>query len=96
MKKLLIIILPVLLSGCSAFNQLVERMQTDTLEYQCDEKPLTVKLNNPRGRSVLFTIINYCISNRAFQPLARVTLTESMFSGRKAMKRLSINATASS
>lgn len=31
-----------------AFNQLVERMQTDTLEYQCDEKPLTVKLNNPR------------------------------------------------
>ncbi|EIC1450851.1 lysozyme inhibitor, partial [Escherichia coli] len=48
MKKLLIIILPVLLSGCSAFNQLVERMQTDTLEYQCDEKPLTVKLNNPR------------------------------------------------
>ena len=35
-------------SGCSAFNQLVERMQTDTLEYQCDEKPLTVKLNNPR------------------------------------------------
>ncbi|HFU4720211.1 TPA: lysozyme inhibitor, partial [Escherichia coli] len=28
MKKLLIIILPVLLSGCSAFNQLVERMQT--------------------------------------------------------------------
>lgn len=34
--------------GCSAFNQLVERMQTDTLEYQCDEKPLTVKLNNPR------------------------------------------------
>lgn len=33
---------------CSAFNQLVERMQTDTLEYQCDEKPLTVKLNNPR------------------------------------------------
>lgn len=96
MKKLLIIILPVLLSGCSAFNQLVERMQTDTLEYQCDEKPLTVKLNNPRRRSVLFTIINYCISNRAFQPLARVTLTESMFSGRKAMKRLSINATASS
>ncbi len=47
-EKLLIIILPVLLSGCSAFNQLVERMQTDTLEYQCDEKPLTVKLNNPR------------------------------------------------
>ncbi len=48
MKKLLLICLPVLLTGCSSFNQLVERMQTDTLEYQCDEKPLTVKLNNPR------------------------------------------------
>ena len=79
MKKLLLICLPVLLTGCSAFNQLVERMQTDTLEYQCDEKPLTVKLNNPRRKSVLFTIINYCISNRAFQPLVHVTLTESCF-----------------
>ncbi|EET9565654.1 C-type lysozyme inhibitor [Escherichia coli] len=48
MKKLLLICLPVLLTDCSAFNQLFERMQTDTLEYQCDEKPLTVKLNNPR------------------------------------------------
>ena len=26
----------------------MERMQTDTLEYQCDEKPLTVHLNNSR------------------------------------------------
>ncbi|KAI3490682.1 hypothetical protein L1887_44844 [Cichorium endivia] len=33
---------------CSVYNQLLERMQTDTLEYRCDEKPLTVKLNNPR------------------------------------------------
>ncbi|MBV6943605.1 C-type lysozyme inhibitor [Escherichia coli] len=48
MKKLLLICLAVLLTGCSAFNQLVEHMQTATLEYQCDEKPLTVKLNNPR------------------------------------------------
>ena len=48
MKKLLLIAVPVLLSGCSVYNQLVERMQTDTLEYRCDEKPLTVKLNNPR------------------------------------------------
>ena len=95
MKKLLIIILPVLLSGCSAFNQLVERMQTDTLEYQCDEKPLTVKLNNPR-QEVSFVYDNQLLHLKPFQPLARVTLTESMFSGRKAMKRLSINATASS
>jgi len=48
MKKLLLIAVPLLLSGCSVYNQMVERMQTDTLEYRCDEKPLTVKLNNPR------------------------------------------------
>ncbi|OLY66295.1 lysozyme inhibitor [Citrobacter braakii] len=48
MKKLLLVCLPVLLSGCSVYNQFVERMQTDTLEYRCDEKPLTVKLNNTR------------------------------------------------
>ena len=93
MKKLLLICLPVLLTGCSAFNQLVEHMQTATLEYQCDEKPLTVKLNNPR-QEVSFVYDNQLLHLK--QPLARVTLTESMFSGRKAMKRLSINATASS
>jgi membrane-bound inhibitor of C-type lysozyme len=38
MKKLLLVCLPVLLSGCSVYNQFVERMQTDTLEYRCDEK----------------------------------------------------------
>lgn len=48
MKKLLIVLLPTLLAGCSYYNNFVERMNTDTLEYQCDEKPLTVKLNNPR------------------------------------------------
>ncbi|AST79821.1 C-type lysozyme inhibitor [Citrobacter farmeri] len=48
MKKLLLICFPLMLSGCSAYNQFVERLQTDTLEYQCDEKPLTVKLNNTR------------------------------------------------
>ncbi|MDA8480061.1 C-type lysozyme inhibitor [Citrobacter sp. Awk 4] len=48
MKKLLLVCLPMLLTGCSAYNQFVERMQTDTLEYQCDEKPLTVKLNKTR------------------------------------------------
>lgn len=45
MKKSLIIALPFLLAGCSYYNQFVERMSTDTLEYRCDEKPLTVKLN---------------------------------------------------
>ncbi len=50
MKKLLLVIAPLLLSlsGCSYYNQFVERMQTDKLEYQCDEKPITVNLNNPR------------------------------------------------
>lgn len=48
MKKYLLLALPLLMTGCSAYNQLVERMQTDTLAYRCDEKPLTVKVNNPR------------------------------------------------
>jgi membrane-bound inhibitor of C-type lysozyme len=48
MKKILIACLPALLAGCSYYNQFVERMNTDTLEYQCEEKPLTVKLNKTR------------------------------------------------
>ena len=46
MKKILIACLPALLAGCSYYNQFVERMHTDTLEYQCEEKPLSVKLDN--------------------------------------------------
>lgn len=42
------LLLPLMLSGCSYYNQFVERMNTDTLEYKCDEKPLTVHLNNTR------------------------------------------------
>ncbi|WP_312629696.1 C-type lysozyme inhibitor [Scandinavium sp.] len=42
------LILPLMLSGCSYYSQFVERMNTDTLEYKCDEKPLTVHLNNTR------------------------------------------------
>lgn len=96
MKKLLLICLPVLLTGCSSFNQLVERMQTDTLEYQCDEKPLTVKLNNPR-QEVSFVYDNQLLHlKQGISHLVHVTPTESMFSGRKARKRLSINAIASS
>ncbi|MFW0767765.1 C-type lysozyme inhibitor [Trabulsiella odontotermitis] len=48
MKKLLIAVIPFMLAGCSYYNQFVERMQTDKLEYQCEEKPLTVNLNNSR------------------------------------------------
>lgn len=35
MKKVLLIVAPLLLSGCSVYNQFLERMQTDTLEYRC-------------------------------------------------------------
>lgn len=48
MKKILIAVVPLMLAGCSTYNQFMERMQTDTLEYQCEGKPLTVHLNNPR------------------------------------------------
>lgn len=48
MKKLLVVLIPTLLAGCSTYNNFVERMHTDTLEYQCDEKPLTVNLNTTR------------------------------------------------
>ena len=48
MKKILIAVVPLMLAGCSTYNQFMERMQTDTLEYQCEEKPLTVHLNNAR------------------------------------------------
>jgi len=51
MKKILIICLPALLAGCSYYNQFVERMHTDTLAYQCDEKPLTVKINQTRQQA---------------------------------------------
>lgn len=48
MKKLLVVLLPTLLAGCSYYDAMVERMNTDTLEYRCDEKPLTVSLNKQR------------------------------------------------
>lgn len=51
MKKILIICLPALLAGCSYYNQFVERMHTDTLAYQCDEKPLTVKITQTRQQA---------------------------------------------
>lgn len=93
MKKLLLICLPVLLTGCSAFNQLVERMQTDTLEYQCDEKPLTVKLNNPR-QEVSFVYDNQLLHLKQGISASGARYTDGIYG--KARKRLSINATASS
>lgn len=89
MKKLLLICLPVLLTGCSAFNQLAERLQTDTLEYQCDEKPLTVKLNNPRQE------VSFVYDNQLLHLKQGISASGAL-SGRKAMKRQFINAIASS
>lgn len=42
MKKLLILALPLTLAGCSTYDQFMARMNTDSLEYQCDEKLLSV------------------------------------------------------
>lgn len=61
MKKLLVATIPMLLAGCSYYNSFVERMQTDTLQYQCDEKPLTVKLNNNK-QTVSFVYNNDYLS----------------------------------
>jgi len=49
MKKLLIATIPFMLAGCSYYNSFVERMQTDTLQYQCDDKPLTVTQNSQKN-----------------------------------------------
>lgn len=49
MKKLLIATIPFMLAGCSYYNTFVERMQTDTLQYQCDEKTLTIKQNSQKN-----------------------------------------------
>lgn len=54
MKKILILAVPFMLAGCSYYNQFVERMNTDTLEYQCDQKPLTVHLNHTRQQVSFF------------------------------------------
>jgi hypothetical protein len=92
MKKLLLI--AFLLSGCSVYNQLVERMQTDTLEYRCDEKPLTVKLNNPR-QEASFVYDNKLLNlKQGCRPPAHVIPTVSMSSGQKATAQRSTNATA--
>ena len=89
MKKLLIVALPFMLAGCSAYNQFMERMQTDTLEYQCEEKPLTVHLNNQRQQ------VSFIYDNQQLNLQQGISATGSMCSGLKAMKRPSTNATTS-
>lgn len=93
MKKLLLVCLPVLLSGCSVYNQFVERMQTDTLEYRCEEKPLTVKLNNTR-QMASFVYDNQLLNLKQGVSAsgARYTMVFTS-SGLKAMRQRSINET---
>lgn len=61
MKKLLVFTLPALLAGCSYYNtfydSMMGKMNTETLQYQCDEKPLTVTLN-PSRQEVSFVYDN--------------------------------------
>jgi membrane-bound inhibitor of C-type lysozyme len=95
MKRVLIACLPALLAGCSYYNQFVERMNTDTLNYQCDEKPLTVKLNHPR-QEVSFIYDNTpLILKQGLSASGHATLTVFMFSGRRVMAPRSTSAIAS-
>lgn len=52
MKKLLVLALPVLLSGCSYYDtfyhSVVDKMNTDTLHYVCGDTSLDVQQNNAR------------------------------------------------
>lgn len=96
MKKILIAVVPFMLAGCSYYNQFVERMQTDTLEYQCDQKPLTVHRNNAR-QQVSFIYDNQQLNlSEGLSASGRAIPTASMCSGQKAIPPPSISATASS
>lgn len=54
MKKILAVTFTLLLTSCSYYQTVVERMHTDTRAYQCDENPLTVEFNNDK-QTVHFT-----------------------------------------
>ena len=70
-----------MLAGCSYYNQFVERMQTDTLEYQCDQKPLTVHRNNAR-QQVSYDNQQLNLSE-GLSASGRATPTASMCSGQR-------------
>ncbi|BDH46122.1 lysozyme inhibitor [Salmonella enterica subsp. enterica serovar Choleraesuis] len=59
MKKILIIMLPALLAGCSTYEtfyqNFVNRVNTDSMTYQCDEQALDVALNDKK-QEVSFTL----------------------------------------
>ncbi len=97
MKKILIAVVPFYAGGLlSYYNQFVERMQTDTLEYQCDQKPLTVHRNNTR-QQVSFIYDNQQLNlAEGCRLRGRATPTASTSSGRRAIPLPSINAIASS
>ena len=94
MKKLLLIAVPFLMTGCSVYNQFVERMQTDTLEYRCDEKPLTVKLNNTR-QEASFVYDNKLLTLKQGMSASGARYTDgSTSSGQKVTAPPSISETA--
>lgn len=96
MKKILIAVVPFMLAGCSYYNQFVERMQTDTLEYQCDQKPLTVHRNNARQQvSFIYDNQQLNLSEGLSASGARYTDGVYVFWS-KAIPPPSISATASS
>jgi membrane-bound inhibitor of C-type lysozyme len=65
MKKMLALTLPLLLTGCSYSNALysimMDKMHTDTLQYRCDEEPLTVMRDNA-GQQVSFVYDNNALT----------------------------------
>ncbi|WP_234262455.1 MliC family protein [Klebsiella aerogenes] len=57
MKRLSISLLSLLLSGCSYYIHLKDEIQTDKIEYLCDEGPLMVEHNSAR-KEVYLTLDN--------------------------------------
>ncbi|MEY8710346.1 lysozyme inhibitor [Mangrovibacter phragmitis] len=56
MKKSLLLF-PLILSGCTTYQHLIDAIHTDTFHYQCDEKPLTVEINQQK-QSASFVLDN--------------------------------------
>lgn len=78
MKKLLVVLLPAMLAGCSYYDAMVERMHTDTLEYRCDDKPLTVSLNHTR-QQVSFVLDNKLLHLNEGRAASGVRYTDGIY-----------------
>ncbi|MTH48241.1 C-type lysozyme inhibitor [Intestinirhabdus alba] len=78
MKTRLLLCLPLALTGCSLYGQFVERLHTDALEYRCDEKPLTVTLNNTR-QEVSFVYDNTLLNLKQGMSASGVRYTDGVY-----------------